>query len=199
MLDQLELKWRSLVNCCTPAECVGGAQFFAWDEDPDGEGVVICIGSNYSQYPTTSHASTKTGLRTWRANYRHAVNQINSGWDREWREHAWLAGNTPPDKPRFFIMSNLVPWITSRSWTLLSEVTTRGIVDCFDQRFCKGHLVDLQAMFPAAFVVGHGINDRTFPYLHAAIDLWDDRMIWANLSFPKTPSVWDPARQRFKF
>lgn len=200
MLDALEGKWRSLVHCFAPPECTGEVQFFAWNDEEEGEGVVICIGSNYSQYPTTAEPRTKTNLSIWRSNYKHAVNTLGRApWSGLWREYKWLIGNDPPPKPRFFIMTNLVPWITSRPWTDLSESSTRALIDEFYRHFRHAHLLDLKIMFPTAFVVGHGVDNKTLPYLHRAIGLWDNRMIRANLTYQQTPTGWNTRRQRFKF
>lgn len=199
ILDPLEQKWRAALSSkSTPLLAVGGAQFFAWDEDPDGEGTVVCIGSNYSQYPTTAHYPTKAKLGPWLQNYRHAATQVAGTRSSAWKFHGWLVGNSPPLRPRYFVMSNLVPWITSRRWTLLSQVETVGLIH-FSWTTVGAYLDDLATALPGAFAVGHGIDPKTLPYLPNAVSKWKSWMLYANLSFPKKPSGWDASNDRFKF
>jgi hypothetical protein len=132
-------------------------------------------------------------------NYKHAAGQVGGAWMSDWKSHHWLVGTTtPPLKPRYFIMTNLVPWITFRPWTLLSQTDTVGLVNLARSSF-PTYLDDLAAALPDAFAVGHGIDEKTLPYLPNAIYRWKNWMLYANLSFPKTPSAWSAADERFKF
>ena len=203
ILDPLERKWQAEISSCTPPPAsVGGAQFFAWDEDPQGEGTVVCIGANYGQFPTTvSHHPTKlkSGLASWMSNYRHAVQEIGkSPWSSEWPNRGWLRGTTPPSRPRYFVMSNVVPWITSRAWTLLPEAET-SLLAHDSAPLAAGYLADLRSSLPEAFAVGHGIDDQTLPYLPGAVSRWSNWMLYANLSFRQTPSRWNAGAGRFVF
>ena len=198
--DSLERKWRARTVSAVPVQCVGGAQFFAWDEDLSGTGVVICVGANYSQLPTVAHLPTRTHLGSWMANYRQAAAQVNSGqWNSLWRQHQWLKGLNPFPRPCLFIMTNLVPWITSHRWTSTSLVVTNGMVNGFNNLYRYQHFQDLKAAFPNAFVVGHGVDHRTLPYLQQPISLWSDWMLYANLTFSKRPSRWSSRHNRFMF
>jgi len=203
ILDRLETKWRTLIQGYVPSTCVGGTQFYTWDcdNDPKAHGMVICIGSNYSQYPTQPHHPTKENLDQWMIFYQHAANLINNNevWSEEFRIHNWWVGNKPPPKPKIFIMTNIVPWITSRKWSLLSETNTLDIINSYNARFQKAHLLDLQMLFPNAFIVGHGINKNILPHLYSAVSLWNNYMLWANLTFQQTPSKWDKDKEIFIF
>lgn len=200
ILDSLEQKWRSiLANHAPPPLAVGGAQFFAWDEDREGEGTVVCIGANYTQYPEKAHFPTKTTLTSWFSNYRYAANLVGSApWQSAWSQHGWLVGPTPPLRPRYFVLTNLVPWITSRSWTQLSQTETVGLIH-LAWKTVGGYLDDLAQELPNAFAVGHGIDKKTLPYLPGAASKWNNWMLYANLSYPQTPSSWDASQSRFCF
>ena len=201
LLDPLEVKWRATFNTPplnTPPLSIGGAQFFAWDQDPSGEGVVVCIGSNYSQYPTQPHLPTRTNLRKELSNYKFAAQQIRGSWQSDWRAHRWLVGNLPPSHPRYFVMSNLVPWITSKEWTRLPKAQTHQAI-ALARTVVPGHLDDLAQALPDAFAIGHGINHRTLPYLQIDVSKWKDWMLYANLTYRQTPSRWDATCNRFKF
>jgi hypothetical protein len=96
-------------------------------------------------------------------------------------------------------MTNIVPWITARKWTLLSQVETVALINQTWSSLSGGFLDDLAIALPEAFAVGHGIDEKTLPYLPPAVSRWRSWMLYANLSFPQTPSGWSAALERFKF
>jgi hypothetical protein len=195
ILDKLEEKWRNKIKLISPkpTRATDEVQFFAWDEDEDksGDGIVVCIGSNYGQSPTKAHFPTKAELGTWFNNYRHAAIQVSSPqWEKQWREHGWLVGINPPLKPRYFIMTNIVPWITERKWT---DLTNDEIADLL-KNSTQEYLCDLAKELPNAFAVGHGISSKTFPFLQSPLACWANRMYYTNLSYQHTPTRWADGR-----
>ncbi len=197
-LDRLEALWWAH-PARTPRRTYG-SQFFAWDFDPAGEGTVVSIGANYGQHPTSApHAITKANLRSWMRNYQHAANTIAGTWETQWRTHNWSAGGRPPLCPRYFVMTNVVPWITAKPWTLLPPKHAAAIVARASMIYRGKFLDDLVLLLPEAFVVGHGIDTRTLPHLPAAVGRWNNWMLYANLSYKKTPSCWSAAHSRFLF
>jgi hypothetical protein len=107
----------------------------------------------------------------------YAVLQISGSWKKPWEDHKWLFGAAlPPQNPRYLVMTNLVPWITYRSWTLLSHIETVGLIK-FASKTVAGFLGDLAKELPDAFAVGHGIDDTTLPYLPSAVSKWRNWMV----------------------
>ena len=201
ILDQLEQKWRAVLAPYSPPLAIGGTQCFAWYENEDSQsvGVVVCIGSNYSQYPTKPHFPTKDrSLGTCFSSYCHAAKQIAGSWGSDWRLHSWLVNSSPPLNPRYFVMSNLVPWITSRPWTLLTEIQTHHLIHLAFP-IATAYLDELAKELPDAFAVGHGIDDKILPYLPGAVSRWKSWMLYANLSRLQTPSAWSVSLNCFKF
>lgn len=197
ILDNLEEKWRRKLPNPQPSNTTGEVQFFAWDENKAGDGIVVCIGSNFGQKQTMAHIPTKANLRPWFNNYQHAAEQfISPQWQKQWREHGWLVGTNPPLKPRFFIMTNLVPWITNTAWGDLPHNTAESLMKQAEIQFNGGFLDDLQNEFPDAFAVGHGINENILPFLfqYRPFERWRNWMLYANLSHKKTPTRWTDGR-----
>jgi hypothetical protein len=194
-LNDLEASCRLEMSRNPTKRCTGEAVYYSCDidSDDDASGTVICVGANYGQGTEKGRSDTHAKLGPWRRNYTLAARSMRTCGD-EWRERGWLSGN-PPLKPRTFIMTNIVPWITDVAWSELSIAEATALVD---EAAASRHLEKLAAKLPDAFAIAHGIDVRTFPHVRDAVKSnWDSWMLYANLSFPWLPSQWNG--QRFTF
>lgn len=196
----MEKKWADRPRAATPPDCTGEVVYFGWDVDAGGVGTVICIGANYGQGDgEKGRVDTRAKLASWMRNYRHAAANVAGPHLDAWRLHGWANGSPPPLRPRYFIMTNVVPWITTVPWTSLRPEFAHGLARAREARTEPDHLDELAAALPDAFAVGHGVSPVTLPYVKAAARLWRGWMLYANLSFPQTPSRWDAQLERFVF
>jgi len=199
-----------------PAHRKGDMQFFAYfqplGEGVTGEDIVIAIGSNYSQGDDKMQeecADEKTPCLT---NLPFVLEQIRKN-EGAWRELGWLGGELPAESklPRHFIMTNLVPWITSKKDTNGREISWGNLLhdECeklralYFDNFHDEHLSELERAFPQAFVIWHGINENIYPHIEKSMKRtkWKNWAFYANLTRRFRPE-WDagiPKNQRPKF
>lgn len=216
-IHSLNKKWcdalrARIPNPPCPAHPDGDMQFFAYFKNPAGEavedGVVIAIGSNYSQGDNKMQGEDAKGRTSCLSNYYPSVlGQIREN-EKKWRNMGWLRGKLPARPPRHFIMTNLVPWITSKkdkkgrelSWGDLPRDECEKLRALYFDNFEDGHLAELEKAHPHAFVVWHGINENIYPHIEAAIkrSKWKNWAFYANLTRP-FQVVWEEGGQRPKF
>jgi len=205
LLDALESKWKERFRDARPG-CVDDAidpVFFAWDEDSaaSSQDVVVCVGANYGQGAERGPTGEgrRAALGSWMGNYRKAVEALaaNQLAERAWREHGWLVGPMPK-RPRYFVMTNVVPWITRTAWTKLPEADARALVEAASLR--PSHLDELHDRLIGSFAVAHGIDEKTMPHVQVAVrHRWSSYLFYANLSHPQQPGDWNENQARFSF
>lgn len=214
-LDIAEKRFRALsipkLNESSQRYLSGESQFFAWyeNEESENEDVVICIGSNYGQIDPSkpelpcSHFPTKCILKPWFLGYKRAAASVAENLT-EWRKHKWISENaSPPKNPRLFIMTNIVPWVTTKLWSSIPKRTTENLIQYAKEHYhykkANAFLRQLSARTSFAFAVGHGVNHKIRSHLPEFTAYWEKYMLYANLTFAPKPRGWDEALERFKF
>jgi hypothetical protein len=213
-LENAEVRYRRIFRSLQPAP-IGALmpvalQVFAYHETHDPTRIpVICVGSNYSQGEGQVGEGCGANLSQWWNNYlkmRAVFGEGVAEWKRAWVLHRWSSPQfpvLPTGDEAFFVMTNLCPWITKSSWTELEQESVDELLNASRLGGEYRHLEELLACLlqqEREFVLlGHGIDGNIIAPL---LDFLTGRYRWllyANLTYPHTPSRWDDQRARFVF